>query len=142
MSNRRITIIEIPLASATQTTKKHIIKVEVYFNAGGMNFGTYETEAKGLYLAAKPVVIEDHGSFQSESSMAFSGIKQLVKPINRFSQKQLDCFNASEEQLITIVAHVVDKGSLTLQGQTEDISNDDVIKSVINEHLGIIANAV
>lgn len=139
MSNRKITLLEIPVKSDTVGAKRHIIKVELYFRAGGMSYGTYKQESKGLYLAAMPVIVEDHGSHQTELITAFSGIKQLVKPINRFSQKQLVSFTPTEEQLTTLVSHVLSKGSLDLLGSDEDTRNEDLIKIHISQYLEKLA---
>ena len=59
------------------------LKIELYYSLGGYNYFTYKQEGRGYYLSVVPV--ERANGF--EGFMAFSGIKQLVKPVARKSEK-------------------------------------------------------
>jgi len=68
--------------------------IEVRYEMGGHNFWTYRTDPRGIYLSIKPVVRT--GGFQTY--MMYSGVKHLLVPLNRYSQKQL---KAQAEELLT-----------------------------------------
>lgn len=65
------------------------LKAEVYYNLGGTNVFTYKNEARGYYMSISPVKREDRGGYVMESYTAFTGLKQLVVPVQRKSQKKL-----------------------------------------------------
>lgn len=73
------------------------LKVEVYYSIGGMNYFSCRNEARGIYISVTPVsrTLFD-GKHWSESYRAFTGTKQLVKHMNRFSQKIADTFVIDE----------------------------------------------
>lgn len=64
------------------------LKIELYYNIGGMNYFTYKTEARGYYLSVSPVsrTRADYG-VTMESYTAFTGIKECVKTVSRKSAK-------------------------------------------------------
>jgi hypothetical protein len=64
------------------------LKIQVYYDKGGMNYFTSRPEARGYYLSVSPVQVErrDNG-IMVESYAAFSGIKALVLPVQRQSPK-------------------------------------------------------
>lgn len=67
----------------------HYIKVELYYDLGGMNYFTYKQEPRGYYVSVCPVerrVLTDstgrvYGT--SEGFTAFSGTKMLLEPCQR-----------------------------------------------------------
>lgn len=63
------------------------LKIELYYNLGGYNVFTYKEEKRGYYLSVSPVTRERSSGCTMESYTAFSGIKQLIKPVNRKSAK-------------------------------------------------------
>lgn len=63
------------------------LKIEVYYNLGGFNCFTYRNEQRGYYLSVTPVKRENRNGCTMEQFTAFTGIKQLVKPVNRKSTK-------------------------------------------------------
>jgi hypothetical protein len=92
------------------------LKIDVYYALGGWNYFTGVKEERGIYLSVTPVtrtVVEGCGA--SESYRGFSGIKQLVKPMTRFSQKTFDRFSYDEETYNTLVNHVLRKNNLKLK---------------------------
>lgn len=62
------------------------LKAEIYYALGGMNYFTSRNESRGYYLSVSPVE-RDRGL---ESYTAFTGLKQLVLPVQRKSQKKMD----------------------------------------------------
>lgn len=131
MKTRKRTLLELPIQSATQGRKRKLIKVELFFNAGGMNFSNYKNETKGLYILIKPVICENFDSYSTETSTAFSGVKYLVKPMGRFSQKQLHEFIPEGEQLLESIVHVIEKNSLQAIGADETTSNLSIVTQAV-----------
>lgn len=66
------------------------LKAEVYYSLGGTNMFTYKNESRGYYMSISPVKREDRGGFIMESYTAFTGLKQLVVPVSRKSQKKMN----------------------------------------------------
>jgi len=64
------------------------LKIQVYYNKGGMNYFTSRPEARGYYVSVSPVQVERRGDgIMVESYSAFSGVKMLVLPVQRQSPK-------------------------------------------------------
>lgn len=68
-------------------TPGRIVRVQVYYSLGGMNYFTGNVDTRGLYLSVVPIEVSPDG--RMESFMAFSGYKQLVVPLKAFSAKKL-----------------------------------------------------
>lgn len=66
------------------------LKAEIYYNLGGMNYFTSRTEARGYYMSISPVKRENRGGCVMESYTAFTGLKQLVVPVQRKSKKKME----------------------------------------------------
>lgn len=111
MRNRRRNISIIP-ATGHEVNR---IKVELYYNEGGMSYATYQQEERGYYLIVLPEFYQDEGNgFCSTKTSAFSGIKQLIEPAKRFGQKKLDNFTVDQEVIDRLVNYVANKNSLTI----------------------------
>jgi hypothetical protein len=93
----------------------NVVRVQLTYNKGGFNLWTYKEEERGLYLSVSPLRIEHGDGYITTSYTGFSGIKQLVKPLKRFSQKQLDTFEPEQETIDTLVNHVISKNLLTIE---------------------------
>ena len=67
------------------------IKVEVFYTKGGVNYFTGTTERRGIYLSVSPVklTIYENGS-RSEGYVAFTGTKQFIEELKRYSDKKLN----------------------------------------------------
>lgn len=101
---------ELPILNPT---KANVLKVELYYSKGGMNYFTGTNERRGLYLSVTPVekkTYEWGGS--SEGFVAFSGVKKFVKEMARFNQKQLDNFVVDEADMKQLIDHVLTKNNL------------------------------
>jgi hypothetical protein len=79
----------IKITKLPTNTENQFIEVSVHFNEGGINYATYDREAKGFYLSLKPITI-DPASPGVVSFMMFSGGKTLILEAKRFSQKTLE----------------------------------------------------
>jgi len=63
------------------------LKIEIYYYKGGMSFTTYKKQERGFYLSVTPVIKrETNNGYVTESFMAFSGVKTLLKEVSRFSE--------------------------------------------------------
>lgn len=76
------------------------LRVEVYYNKGGMNWATMCDEGRGYYFSMTPVRIEDHGNYKTESFAVLSGRKKLILPVNRQSQKRFEQAKAMTDDLM------------------------------------------
>ena len=64
------------------------IEIEIKYNKGGMNYFTGVNEYRGFYLHVTPVKISSvKENIYTKQYAAFSGYKQLVLIVNRFSEK-------------------------------------------------------
>lgn len=59
------------------------LKVELYYDLGGMNYFTGNGESRGYYLSISPV---ERGEI-FESYTGFTGIKKCIKQVKRKSNK-------------------------------------------------------
>ena len=59
------------------------LKIETYYNMGGMNYFTGKNEQRGYYLSVSPVT----KAGRTESYTAFTGTKKCIKAVSRKSAK-------------------------------------------------------
>lgn len=91
------------------------LKVEIYYSMGGMNYFSGRSEARGIYISVSPVTRTLHeGKFWTESYKGFSGTKQHVKEMNRFSQKIADAFIVDETIKNNLIQIVSQKNEIKL----------------------------
>jgi hypothetical protein len=64
------------------------LKIEVRYNKGGMNYFTSRNEERGYYLSVTPVERTKGDGYTTESYVGFSGVKKLILPVARQSEKQ------------------------------------------------------
>ena len=110
---RKITLEQLPLSA-----EKKFLKVQVYYNPGGMNIFLGSTQKRGFYLSVTPVEID--GNFTK--TLAFSGTCALVKESARFSAKQLqevaDSLNG-DPIYQKLVDHVMAKNNLQFASEVQ-----------------------
>jgi len=65
------------------------LKIEVFYDKGGMNYYNGKTEARGYWLSARQVERSASGTsgFMMESFGLFSGAKMFLKEVARKSDK-------------------------------------------------------
>ena len=61
------------------------LKAEIYYSLGGINYFTSRNEQRGYYMSISPVKRDG----VCESYTAFTGLKQLVLPVQRKSNKKM-----------------------------------------------------
>jgi len=67
------------------------LKIQVYYDKGGMNYFSGGVNKRGYYLSVTPVQIERQGNnVMIESYTAFSGIKKLILEVERQSPKSAE----------------------------------------------------
>ena len=94
-----------PIANSTQE-----LKIEVRYNKGGMNYFTSRSEERGYYLSVSPVTRTQGNGYVSESYVGFSGVKKLILPVARQSEKQLQAaIAAAESHVEELKKHVLSK---------------------------------
>lgn len=87
------------------------IKIELYYNLGGMNYFTGKAENRGYYLIVTPVLID--GYF--ESVTAFTGIKKCIKEVSRKSEKAYQAaLQESNKYLPELLNYVTSKNNIEL----------------------------
>jgi len=77
------------------------LQVSVYYSKGGMNYLSGRSEGRGFYLSVTPVK-KERGCI---STVLFSGLKMLIAPANRYSEKQ---FNLAVEKSKTHEQELID----------------------------------
>lgn len=68
--------------------KANFLRIELYYDKGGYDYMSYRQKPRGFYLSVTPVFRENKGTYTTEMFGAFSGYKQLILEVNRFSDKQ------------------------------------------------------
>lgn len=87
------------------------LKIEVFYDKGGMNYFNGKNEPRGYWLSMRQVErkVEDHGVV-IESYGMFSGAKTFLKEVKRFSQKTYeDAVILAEEKMADLKLHVLGK---------------------------------
>jgi hypothetical protein len=87
------------------------LKVQVYYDKGGMNYFSGRPEARGYYASVSPVQVERReNGIMVESYAAFSGVKQLLVETQRSSPKaEREAMQKAEEVIPQLKAHVIEK---------------------------------
>lgn len=65
------------------TKEANQLKIRLYYHLGGYNCFTCQEEKRGYYISVTPVYKEGY----LESYTMFTGAKQLIKAVNRKSEK-------------------------------------------------------
>ena len=63
------------------------LKVEVFYDKGGMNHFTSTVNRRGYYVSARVVEVKKDNDCVIESFMLFSGLKKLLFEVKRQSEK-------------------------------------------------------
>lgn len=119
-SKRAIIVASFPTNGKVQKPgNKALVEVEVYYNEGGPNFCTGNSETRGYYLSVTPREIQksDTPGIQWKVSTAFSGVKDLMEPATRFNRRRLEALAATaleSEQYKRCLPHVLGKNGIEL----------------------------
>jgi hypothetical protein len=72
-------------------TENKFLKIEVFYNKGGMNYYNGKTEARGYWLSARQVERNtDSRGISMESFALFSGAKMFLMEVKRQSAKSYE----------------------------------------------------
>lgn len=88
-----------------------VLKMEIYYEKGGMNYFNGKNEPRGYWLSMRQVErkVEDHGVV-IESYGMFSGAKVFLKEVKRYSQKTYeDAVQLAEGKIEELRGHVLAK---------------------------------
>lgn len=81
--------------------KGNELKIEVYYDKGGINYFTYKTDPRGYWLSIRPVQIERRErSIIVESYPLFSGVRRFLLEVKKKSAKAEEQALALAEQLL------------------------------------------
>lgn len=103
MSKTHRKIKDYPIVTQKEGRDSTHVRLEVFYNKGGINYFTGKTEPRGYWLSALPVKETEHFT----STIPTDGVKQFLEEANRFSQKKLETIDYPENaanQLIRAVA--------------------------------------
>lgn len=93
------------------------LKIELYYDLGGMNYFTGRAENRGYYLSVTPV--ERHTNSQgyaTESFTAFTGTKILLNGVARKSKKaENKAEQLAQEKERTLIQYVCAKNKIELE---------------------------
>ena len=87
------------------------LKIEVFYDKGGMNYFNSKVEPRGYWLAMRQVErkVEDHGVV-IESYGMFSGAKSFLLEVKRKSDKAYEqALVLAEEKMADLRLHVLGK---------------------------------
>jgi hypothetical protein len=90
------------------------LKVQLYYNKGGMNYFTGRSEARGVYLSVTPVSVSKGEGYSSESCTAFSGFKKLLFECARFNAKQFESYVPAQADIDELVNGVLAENGIEL----------------------------
>lgn len=92
-------------------TKK--LKIEVYYNKGGMNYWNGKVNERGYYLSVQPVELSNSGGVTIESFIMGSGVAKFLMPVKRQSEKAMqqavELAKSFEAELCT---HILNKSNI------------------------------
>jgi hypothetical protein len=89
------------------------LKCEVYYSLGGFNY------SRGYYASVTPVERSNGYGCTIEGYVAFSGYKQIVKPVNRKSAKaEAEAERLAQPVLDMLIEVVLKKNGLELAVDT------------------------
>lgn len=123
------------------------LKIELYYDLGGMNYFTGKAENRGYYLSVTPVTRgTSAGGFTSESYTAFTGIKQNIKQVTRKSAKaeteaEKLAADAEKRKIAKWLEKLQDEGFEILVC-TAKFSNGEAIYSKATPRTKLIAAAI
>lgn len=110
MSKRSIVIKDIPNGNGEKEGEKKVIRIEVSYRMGGMNYFTGQRSSRGYYVSVSPMTVGN--GFQS--FMAFSGVCHCIEEAKRFGEKKLksiagNALTNHSETIQRLTDHVITK---------------------------------
>lgn len=127
MSQQRKTVHK---AAIENNDKFNFLNIEVRYLKGQTCLSSAKPMSKGLYLVVTPVFEQTEGIFLSTRMVRFTGFTMLIKPLSRFSQKQLDDCLPDLSLLHYAISDVAMNNHISLK--TLDLSHDEHILKITN----------
>ena len=91
------------------------LKAETYYHLGNSTEYRNSHAFRGYYLSVTPVTRENKYGYVLETITAFTGLRTLVKPVNRKSTKaEASAEAAAEKLLCDLVQEVCNKNGLPI----------------------------
>jgi len=97
-----------------------VVRVEVYYAKGGINYWNYKTDPRGYWLSMQPMRIEVGGGFTTSHYTPTEGYRCFMQEAKRFSASGLSAAKAMAEQLLEADGAVRDCLE-RLRGRTEEV---------------------
>lgn len=117
----------IPLSpeQAAKVGEANQLRLELRYELGGMNYFCSRQEIRGLYFSISPVSVKPatHGG-TIESYSAFSGMKKLVRPLNRKNDRvgQTLAAQINQQKLKDLATAFINKDRPTLIALIDSIN--------------------
>lgn len=92
-----------------------ILRIATQGEFSMLEVSIYHSKGRGIVASATPGDIVNRGSYQSVITSPFDGVGKLIKPLARFSQKQLDMIDFTEDIVKQLVEYVADKNHLLIK---------------------------
>ena len=108
---------QIPVESSNldsmMTTKINMIEVSLEYSKGEVDISNYSNpfEKRGAWLHITPIEKGDKWTCY----VGYSGVKQLIKPMSRFNQKQFNEIAIPDYMIQKMVDYVVAKNGIVLK---------------------------
>lgn len=91
-------------------SENKFLKIQLYYNKGGENSIYNKNEQRGYYLSVTPLEIEKIDNLMIERYWLYSGIKKLIMPVNRQSEKSyLNACELAKNELENLKNAVLNK---------------------------------
>lgn len=90
------------------------LRIQVYYQLGGVNYFSGAQERRGYYLSVTPVEVDrrEDGSILCVKTTAYSGTKILLKETTRYSEKAAEkAIELAEAEKDRLIAHVLEKNN-------------------------------
>ena len=114
MSNQKRILAEYPIVGGN--TDANVLRLTLEYRLGGHNYFTGEHMQRGLVLSCSPLGVHKKDGYTTTTYRGFSGTNMHVKDMKRFSQKTLDEFEPTDEQIKRLVDHVIHENGLVVEG--------------------------
>lgn len=118
-----------------QSKDANYLKVELYYDIGGYNYFTCKETRRGYFLSITPVDRSDKGGYFTESITLFRGVKQMILPVDRKSEKSAQtALGLYKKEVRDLIRYVVDSdnGNIIVDEEylDEHFPKEDVMANV------------
>jgi hypothetical protein len=118
MSKHSRVVAEYPIVGGN--TRANVLRLTLEYRLGGHNYFTGDNNPRGLFLSCSPLEVTQKDGYTTTGYVGFSGTNMHLKDMKRFSQKTLDSFEPTDEQVKRLVDHVIRDNNLIVEGYATD----------------------